>query len=89
MTLAKEIKAELIQKYGKNSLDTGSVTSQIAIMTKRIEEISVHLSAHPKDHSSRRGLMKMVSRRKHLLDYLKRKNETAYKKLIDELELRK
>lgn len=89
MTLAKEVKAELISKYGKNPIDTGSVGPQVAIMTKQIEEISAHLAGHPKDHSSRRALMKLVSRRKHLLDYLKRKSETAYKKLIEELELRK
>lgn len=89
MTLSKEVKSELIRKYGKNAADSSSVASQVALMTKRIAEISSHIAAHPKDHSSRRGLMKIVSRRKHMLDYLRRKDEAAYKKLIEELDLRK
>lgn len=89
MALSKEVKAELIKKYGKNDSDTGSVASQVALMTENIKQLSEHLTVHPKDHSSRRGLLKIVSRRKHLLDYLRRKNEAAYKQLIEELELRK
>jgi len=59
------------------------------MLTERIKDLSQHFAAHPKDHSSRRGLMKMVSRRKHLLEYLRRKDNAAYKELIEKLELRK
>ena len=89
MTLTKEIKSELVSKYGKNSHDTGAITAQIAMLTERIKDLSQHFAAHPKDHSSRRGLMKMVSRRKHLLEYLRRKDNAAYKEIIEKLELRK
>jgi len=89
MTLTKETKSELIKKYGKNTLDTGSVATQVSLLSERIKQLGEHFDKHKKDHSSRRGLMRLVSRRKHLLDYLKKKDEPAYKRLIEQLELRK
>jgi len=89
MSLTKEIKQELIEKFGKNAQDTGSVEAQIALLTERIKTLNEHFLENPKDHSSRRGLLKLVSRRKHLLAYLSKKDEDAYKKIIGELKLRK
>jgi len=89
MTISKEAKSELVEKYGKSGQDTGAITAQIALLTERIKDLGQHFSDNPKDHSSRRGLMKMVSRRKHLLEYLQKKNAVAYKELIEKLELRK
>jgi len=89
MSLAKEIKQELIEKFGKNALDSGSTEAQIALLTERIKSLNEHFLENPKDHSSRRGLLKLVSRRKHLLAYLSKNDGDAYKKLIGELKLRK
>jgi len=89
MVISKVLKKELIEKFGKNSQDTGSVQTQIAILTNRIKELTKHFDEHPKDHSSRRGLLKLVSKRRALLDYLKKRNFDAYKKLITELNIRK
>ncbi|MBU0710760.1 30S ribosomal protein S15 [bacterium] len=89
MSLAKEIKQELIGKFGKNALDSGSTEAQIALLTERIKSLNEHFLENPKDHSSRRGLLKLVSRRKHLLAYLSKNDGDAYKKLIGELKLRK
>jgi len=89
MTLTKEIKSDVVAKYGKNSQDTGSIAAQIALLTERIKDLGAHFDANPKDHSSRRGLLKMVSRRRHLLEYLRKKNTAIYKDLIEKLELRK
>jgi len=89
MTLTKEIKSELVAKYGKNDQDTGSITAQIALLTERIKGLGQHFTANAKDHSSRRGLMKMVSSRRHLLEYLRKKDNATYKELIEKLELRK
>jgi len=89
MSLAKEVKQELIEKFGKNAQDSGSIEAQIALLTERIKSLNEHFLENPKDHSSRRGLLKLVSRRKHLLAYLSKNNEDAYKKLIGELKLRK
>ncbi|MBN2602233.1 MAG: 30S ribosomal protein S15 [Candidatus Marinimicrobia bacterium] len=89
MSLTKEIKQELIEKFGKNAQDSGSIEAQIALLTERIKSLNEHFLENPKDHSSRRGLLKLVSRRKHLLAYLSKNNEDAYKKLIGELKLRK
>lgn len=89
MTLTKETKSDLVVKYGKTAQDTGSIAAQIAILTERIKDLGKHFDANPKDHSSRRGLMKMVSQRRHLLTYLQKKNKTVYKDLIEKLELRK
>ena len=89
MSLTKEIKQELIEKFGKNAQDTGSIEAQIAMLTERIKSLNAHFLKNSKDHSSRRGLLKLVSRRKHLLAYLSKKDVEAYKKLISELNLRK
>lgn len=89
MSLTKEIKQELIEKFGKNAQDAGSIEAQIALLTERIKTLNRHFLDNPKDHASRRGLLKLVSRRKHLLAYLSKKDTDAYKKVIEELNLRK
>lgn len=89
MPLTKEKKLELIGKYGKKPNDTGSPEVQIAMLTTRINELSPHFSANKKDHHSRRGLLRMVGRRRKLLDYLQERNIDRYRKIIQELELRK
>jgi len=82
-------KAEVVAKYQRAPGDTGSPEVQIALLTSRINGLTDHFKANPKDHHSRRGLMKMVSRRRKLLDYLKDRDVAAYRKLIDSLGLRK
>ena len=89
MALHQERKAELIQKFRTHESDTGSPEVQVAILTTRINSLREHFQAHKKDHHSRRGLLKMVGQRRRLLDYLKAKNADRYKKLIDELGIRK
>ena len=87
--ISKEKKTELIEKYGRKPGDTGSPEVQIAILTFRIRELTEHLKVHQKDHHSRRGLLKMVGRRRGLLDYLKKKDIEAYRSLIEKLGIRK
>jgi small subunit ribosomal protein S15 len=89
MALAKEAKQELIDKHGRNSQDTGSTEVQVAMLTRRINELTEHLRTHPKDHYSRRGLLKLVGRRRRFLDYLQRKDIEGYRALIKELGLRR
>ena len=89
MPLAKELKTKLITDYHRHDADTGSPEVQIALLSARIESLSKHFSEHGHDHHSRHGLLKMVSRRRKLLDYLKGKNPESYKGLIDSLGLRK
>lgn len=89
MSLTREIKQELIEKFGKNATDSGSIEAQVALLTERIKTLNQHFFDNPKDHASRRGLLKLVSRRKHLLAYLSKRSPEAYKKLIEELNLRK
>jgi len=89
MSVADINKAEIVAKFQRGQSDTGSPEVQIALLTARINELTDHFKAHVKDHHSRRGLLKMVSRRRKLLDYLKGKNPEAYKGLIDSLGLRK
>lgn len=84
-----EQRAELIQKYKKHENDTGSPEVQVALLTGRIVELTEHFKVHKHDHHSRRGLLKMVSRRRNLLNYLKRKDLNRYKELIGSLGLRK
>ena len=81
--------AELIQKFGKNSKDSGSTAVQIAVLTERINELTPHFAVHSKDHSGKRGLLKMIGLRRTLLKYLGAKSETEYQKVITELGLRK
>ena len=89
MPLAKDRKQELIKKYKVHEKDTGSSFVQIAVLTERINNLGGHFKSHVKDHHSRRGLLKLVSQRRKLLDYLKRENQEAYYKLIEDLDLRK
>ena len=89
MTLTKEAKLEIIGRHGSSQRDTGSPQVQIALLTQRINELTEHLRAHPKDHYSRRGLLKLVGRRRRFLNYLQRKDVEAYRELIKELGLRR
>ncbi|MBN2407152.1 MAG: 30S ribosomal protein S15 [Elusimicrobia bacterium] len=89
MSITKNKKSEIIKKFQEKENDTGSPEVQAAILTERINNLTGHLKDHVKDHHSRYGLLKMVSRRRKLLDYLKRKNEEKYKKIIKELNIRK
>ena len=89
MPLTKEQKEEIMKKYGKSLNDSGSPEVQIALLTARINELSSHFDKHVKDHHSRRGLLAMVGKRRGLLDYLQEKNIDRYRKIIQELELRK
>ena len=84
-----ELKAEIIEKFAQSKGDTGSPQVQVALLTARINELTEHFKVNPKDHHSRRGLLKMVSRRRKLLDYLKGRDLAAYKALIEALNLRK
>ena len=85
----KAKKNEIIAKFGRHEGDTGSAEVQIALLTERINHLNEHLKANHKDNHSRRGLMKMVGRRKGLLDYLKNKDIESYRALIAKLGLRK
>jgi small subunit ribosomal protein S15 len=87
--LTKEAKLEIVGKHGKNGADTGSPQVQIALMTARINELTEHLRTHPKDHYSRRGLLKLVGRRRRLLNYLQKRDLEGYRNLIQELGLRR
>lgn len=89
MALSKEQKAEIIKKYGKNEKDTGTPEVQIALLTARINELAPHFEQHRKDHHSRVGLLRMVGKRRRLLDYLQEKDIERYRKLIAELQIRK
>lgn len=89
MTLVKEDKKKVIDKFKIHENDTGSSEVQIAILTKKINRLNEHLKANKKDHHSRRGLVIMVGKRKRLLGYLKKNDITRYKKIIEELGLRK
>jgi small subunit ribosomal protein S15 len=82
-------KAEIVLKFQRAQGDTGSPEVQVALLTARINELAGHFKAHMKDHHSRRGLLRMVSRRRKLLDYLKSRNPDAYRALIETLGLRK
>lgn len=89
MSVTKERKEELIKEYGRSTTDSGSPEVQISILTNRIAEMTGHLQVHKKDYSSRRGLLRMVSRRRRLLDYVKRKNPQLYLDLLRRLDIRK
>ncbi|MFP4521314.1 MAG: 30S ribosomal protein S15 [Fibrobacterota bacterium] len=87
--MTKERKAELISKFGNGETDTGNTKVQIAIMTERITELTAHLKTHNKDYATRRGLIKIIGRRKRLLEYLKKKDLEGHKELLKELGIRK
>jgi small subunit ribosomal protein S15 len=89
MSVTAEKKAEVIRKFAKKPKDTGSPEVQIAILSERINNLTEHFKTHVKDNHSRRGLLKLVSQRRQLLDYLKRANEGSYKNLIDKLGIRR
>ena len=89
MSLEKEIKTEIMNKYKVNDKDTGSAEVQVALLTERIGMLNKHFDDHKKDHSSRRGLLKLVGRRRKLLDYLRKKDVAKYRELIGSLGLRK
>jgi small subunit ribosomal protein S15 len=89
MSLAKEAKLGIISEYKTHDSDTGSPEVQVAILTKRINELTEHFRTHAKDNHSRRGLLKLVSQRRSLLDYLKRRDINRYHDLINRLGLRK
>ena len=82
-------KKEIIKDFGKSNTDTGSTEVQVALLTKKINELSEHFKTHKKDHHSRRGLLGMINNRRKLLKYLKGKNEEGYQDLIKKLGLRK
>ena len=89
MALLKERKSALIGEHRRSETDTGSPEVQVAILSKRIEELTEHLKTHKKDHASRRGLLQMVGRRRRLLDYLRREDIERYRTLIARLGLRR
>jgi small subunit ribosomal protein S15 len=89
MAVTTNQKAELVKEYQRGNSDTGSPEVQIALLTARITDLTEHFKTHVKDHHSRRGLLRMVSRRRKLLDYLKTANAEKYRQLIDRLGLRK
>lgn len=89
MSITNARKAELIAEHGKDGQDSGSAAVQVAILTERIVNLTEHMKTHKKDFGSRRGLLTMVGRRRHLLDYIKRRDEQAYKDLIAKLGLRR
>ena len=89
MAVVKEQKSALISEYARGESDTGSPEVQVAILSKRIQELTEHLKAHAKDHHSRRGLLQMVGKRRRLLDYLKREDIERYRALISRLGLRR
>ena len=89
MSITQEDKNTLIKEYANKEGDTGSPEVQVAILTKRIANLTEHFKTHKKDNHSRRGLLKMVSLRRKLLDYVREKDENRYKELIKRLELRR
>ena len=89
MALSKEVKAQIVAKYGVNEHDTGSTKVQIALLTQQINDLTTHLKANKHDNSSRRGLFVLVGKRRGLLDYLARNNHEEYVALIKELGIRK
>ena len=89
MSLTKEKKAEIADRFGRGDGDTGSTEVQVALLTERINELTEHLREHPKDHHSRRGLLMLVGRRRRLLRYLEGSDLERYRSLVSELGLRK
>ena len=89
MSITPERKSALIKENATKANDTGSPEVQIAILTERINDLTEHFKTHKKDNHSRRGLLKMVSQRRQLLDYVKRKNEQRYQTFIDKLGIRR
>ena len=89
MSIEAHVKQDLIKKFARTENDTGSPEVQVAILTTRITNLSEHFKTHKKDNHSRRGLLKLVSQRRKILDYIKSKNEDRYKTLIEQLGIRR
>lgn len=89
MATVKEVKEKIVEDYKTHSTDTGSSQVQVALLTQRINELTEHFKTHKKDNHSRRGLLKMVSRRRKLLDYMKRRDINEYHEIIQKLGLRR
>jgi len=89
MPLSTESKSNIIAEYARDKDDTGSPEVQVALLSKRIAELTDHFGEHKKDHHSRQGLLKMVNKRRKLLDYLKKKDQNRYRELISRLGLRR
>lgn len=89
MTLNQQAKADVVSKYRAHESDTGSSEVQIALLTERIKQLTEHFKIHKKDHHSRRGLLMLVSQRRRLLDYLRKRNLGSYRTLIQDLGIRK
>ncbi len=89
MAMTRQAKTDLVTKYGGSAANTGKTEVQIALLTQRINDLTVHLQSNTKDHSSRRSLLKMVGQRKRLLNYLTKKDIEKYRALITELGIRK
>lgn len=89
VALAKEVKLDIIGQYKTHDVDTGSPEVQVALLTQRINTLTEHFKTHVKDNHSRRGLLKLVSQRRRMLDYLRRKNADRYREVISRLGIRK
>lgn len=89
MSLSKETKDKTIADYGGHETDTGSTEVQIALITRRIQDLTAHFQEHKKDHNSRRGLLKLVGQRRRLLDYLQDTDIERYRQILKKLDLRK
>ena len=89
MSLSTEAKGEIVAEYSRGEADTGSPEVQVALLSARISELTGHFGEHKKDHHSRQGLLKMVNKRRKLLDYLKTKDQGRYRELITRLGLRR
>ena len=89
MSLTVEAKREIVSKFGKSDTDTGSTEVQVALLTRRINDLNEHLREHRKDHHSRRGLLMLVGQRRRLLKYMQKNNLEGYRELIKELGLRR
>ena len=89
MSITTVEKKDIVKNFGLNDKDTGSSSVQIAILTNRIQYLTEHLKDHKKDFSSRRGLLKLVGRRRHLLDFLKKQDENKYKNILEKLKIRR
>jgi small subunit ribosomal protein S15 len=89
MALTKDVKQEIVSNHGQKEADTGSTPVQVALLSQRIEGLTEHLRTHGKDHESRRGLLKLVGRRRRLLNYLQRRDLEGYRALIKDLGLRR
>ena len=89
MALTPEVKKEIISKYGSSATDTGSPEAQVALLSKRIDEITQHLQTNKKDHHNRRGLLLLVGRRRRILQYLAKTDIARYRAIIDKLGIRR